>query len=336
MAKKKKFFNTKVKSKRKQMTKWIIAGSFLILIVIGAIILFIISKGTNKDSNEKLLVKKEVQIEINETITDEMLFTSKNPDLKNVEILYPDNFTTTTLGKYEVSIKIGDKTYTSDVKVVDTTAPVLKIKPLVLTKFSFYTPNNFVESCTDNSGKECIIEFYTGVNQNGEEVNYGNYMKNGKYDIKIVAKDESGNETVKTTTLTIGNGKQEEEVTCSFGNSEYDTNNFILASIVASDNCAIDPNKYDDDSVKKGVNKILATETQRIKKDLAKLNLDGSIALNRTINVVLNNAQTGLVGYEVIFTVTVSNNDKSDTIAEFKIDTDNKRVFVINKYELSN
>ena len=33
MAKKKKFFNTKVKSKRKQMTKWIIIGSISLVIV---------------------------------------------------------------------------------------------------------------------------------------------------------------------------------------------------------------------------------------------------------------------------------------------------------------
>ncbi len=335
MAKKKKFFNTKVKSKRKQMTKWIIIGSISLVIVILSIILFIISK-RNTPTNDKLLVKKEVSIEINETMTDEMLFTSKNPDLKDVNIIYPDNFSTSNLGNYEVTIKIGDKEYTSKVKVIDSTAPVLKVKPLVLTKFDFYTPNNFVESCTDNSGKECIVEFYTGVNQNGEEVNYGNYMKNGKYDIKIVAKDEAGNETVKSTTLTIGGGTPEVTETCEYGDSTYDPNNYILASIVASNNCALNPNKYDDDAVKKNANKILATETQRIKKDLAKLNLDGSLALNRTINIVLNNAQTGLVGYEIIFTVTVSNNGKSDTVAEFKIDSDNKRVFVINKYDLSN
>ena len=335
MAKKKKFFNTKVKSKRKQMTKWIIIGSISLVIVILSIIVFIISK-RNTPVNDKLLVKKEVSIEINETMTDEMLFTSKNPDLKDVNIIYPDNFSTSNLGNYEVTIKIGDKEYTSKVKVIDSTAPVLKVKPLVLTKFDFYTPNNFVESCTDNSGKECIVEFYTGVNQNGEEVNYGNYMKNGKYDIKIVAKDEAGNETVKSTTLTIGGGTPEVTETCEYGDSTYDSNNYILASIVASNNCALNPNKYDDDTVKKNANKILATETQRIKKDLAKLNLDGSLALNRTINIVLNNAQTGLVGYEIIFTVTVSSNGKSDTVAEFKIDSDNKRVFVINKYDLPN
>ncbi len=335
MAKKKKFFNTKVKSKRKQMTKWIIIGSLLIIIIILSIIGFIISK-RNNTSSEKLLVKKEVSIEINETMTDEMLFTSKNPNLDDITIVYPDDFDTSKLGNYKVKIKTSDKEYTSLVSVIDSTAPVLKVKPLVLTKFNFYTANDFVESCTDNSKEECIIEFYSGVDENGETVNYGNYIKDGKYDIKIIAKDSEGNETVKSTTLTIGQEKETTTETCKYGNNEYDENNYILASNVSTETCAIDPNKYDDESIKKSANKILATETQRIKKDLNKLNLDGALALNRTINVVLNNSQTGLVGYELIFTVTVSNNNKSETIAEFKIDGDNKRVFVVNKYELSN
>ena len=304
------------------------------ILLITIIVVVLINKP--KGNNEKLLIKKEVAIEINQTATDEMFFSTKNPDLNNVKIIYPDNFNTSEIGSFEISISVGEDKFTSKLNVIDTTSPELILKELNLKTFRNYNINDFIESCKDNSNKECNIDFFQdALDENGNAIKYSSFKDAGTYEIKIIAKDASGNEVVKSTKLTIG-GNQTEEKICEYGGIEYDTNKYILTSNVSNGNCALNPTLYNDETITKNVNKLLATETIRIKKDIESLKLDGTIALNRTINIIMNNSSNGLVGYEVIFTATVSNNGKSQVVCEYKIDSDGKRVFISNKYNLDN
>ena len=160
-------------------------------------------------------------------------------------------------------------------------------------------------------------------------------MKKGTYEIKIIAYDNSGNEIVKKTKLIIENGKETTNQACEYGDNTYDTTNYVLASDVTNNSCALNPALYQDETTSKNVNTMLANETKRLKKDLDNLKLEGTIALNRTINIVMNTSNTGIVGFEIIFTTTLTNNDKNDVILEYKINTDAKRVFIVNKYNLA-
>lgn len=334
MAKKKKFFNTKVKNKRKDKIKKIVIISLVsIVLIIGGVIF--INK-LPKEKTQKLLIKREVLIEINNTITDEMFFNTKNPQLNDVKILYPDNFSTKNIGEYTVKINVGDQKFKTIVKVVDTTSPELVLKDLTLSSAKNYNVNDFLESCKDNSNKKCDIDFYkNGIDENGKQIKYSMYREPGVYEIKIIAKDESGNEVIESATLTIGKGSTEQK-TCEFGNNEYNSQKYVLTSSVSNGNCAINPNLYNDENITKNVNNLLATETIRIKKDIEGLKLDGTIALNRTINLVMNTSNKGLVGFEILFTATVTQNNKSKVICEYKIDNKGKRTFTSNEYNLSN
>lgn len=335
---KKKFFNTKVKSKRKSTIKFIIIGVVLAVILITVLILIFINIQKSPKNNN---IKSEIAVEINQTVTDNMLLSNNKVDASKMTFIYPEGFSTSKTGKYEVTIVDGDNTYKSIINVIDTKAPALVLKDVVLNPFRFYTVNDFVESCTDNSNEECIIDFSTdSFDSEGNKIDYSKYMKDGVYTIKVIAKDSSNNETVKEAKLTIGRGQNtppaEEPVTCSFGNDDYDSETYVLASKVSSNGCALNSALYADATVSKNVNTMLSTETRRIKKDLDALNPDGTVALNRTINVVLNKEKTGMVGYEIQFTITVTRDKKSEVIAEYKLNSDAERLFITNPHGLAN
>lgn len=336
MAKKKKFFNTKVKNRRKKMIKLIIIGAVALVIVACIGLFFIIRNASNK-APEKLLIRQTLSAEINETVTDEMFFTTKNPNLETVKIKYPDNYDNTKIGSYEVVITVGEKDYKTKLNIVDTTAPVLVLKDVVLKSFKFYTFNDFVESCTDNSGLECTISFLDSAkNEDGDIIDYSKFMKAGTYEIKVSATDASGNSTVKTTKLTIGKEPTAETpATCEYGTSEFNESLYVMASSVATNGCALNTSLYNDESLAQNINKMLATETIRIKKDIDKLKLDGTLALNRTINVILNKDEKGMVGYELLFTVKVTKNEKSETVVEYKVNSDGNRIFITNPHNLA-
>ena len=65
------------------------------------------------------------------------------------------------------------------------------------------------------------------------------------------------------------------------------------------------------------------------------LNLTGTLALNRKVTAVINTSGSGIVGYELKMTVTITNNGKSETIAEYKVNNAGKRVFITNPYKLA-
>lgn len=76
---------------------------------------------------------------------------------------------------------------------IDREKPILKLKELKVYARDKFTINDFVDSCTDNSGEECILSYK-------EDKSYSDV---GVYDIVIIAKDSSGNETEETTRLEI-------------------------------------------------------------------------------------------------------------------------------------
>lgn len=80
---------------------------------------------------------------------------------------------------------------------IDSEDPILKLKELKVYAGDKFTINDFVDSCTDNSGEECILSYKENKS----------YSDVGVYDIVIIAKDSSGNETEETTKLEIKTNK---------------------------------------------------------------------------------------------------------------------------------
>ena len=75
---------------------------------------------------------------------------------------------------------------------------------------------------------------------------------------------------------------------------------------------------------------IMETETTRIVKDVQKLNITGTLYLDRRISAITNLTATGLVGYELrmVYTFDDGNGGEQQTIADYKLNSAGKRVFI--------
>ena len=336
----KKFFYNRVYNTKRTIINIVIIS----ICVIGVILCFIITSNFQaKDNNPTqgtLSIKEEVTIEVNEKFTNEIFFSKiENFDVNNIKVEYPENYDPSTPGTYEVNLEINDKINTVKLKVIDTIKPELKLKTITINEGESYKANDFVSECTDNSQKDCKIEFYkNGVDEDNNKVDYSSYKKAGTYTVKIVAKDESDNEIVEETNLTINGKNQPKPPTpteCKYGNNEYNKDNFLIAIDVTNNNCAVSLDLYKDNSMTEEINKLMNTETTRIKKDVENLNLSGTLALNRKVTAVVNTSGDGIVGYELYMLVNITKNDKTDTVVEYKVDKNGKRVFISNPYNLA-
>ena len=80
---------------------------------------------------------------------------------------------------------------------------------------------------------------------------------------------------------------------------------------------------------------MMEKETIRIKKDVDALNLTGTLALNRKVSAVINTSGSGIIGFELSMVVTLTNDDLTSIVANYKIDSTGKRVFTENPYNLA-
>lgn len=336
---KKRFFNNKVHNKKRTITNLIIIGGCLI----GIIMSFIITTSfTNKS-----MPKKEVNInpitivEINEDFNNEIFFSEiSNVNINDFVFNYPNNFSKEKIGTYTIEIIINENKYETTLKIVDTKKPELKVKNVTINKNGRYSANDFVESCTDNSGENCQIAFYTNAtDEDLAKIDYSTFKDSGIYEIKISAKDSSNNEIIETASLTIKDDNNNVPTiipqNCKYGNNEYDSKEYLIAIDVTNNGCAVSLDLYKSQTYLNDINKIIDNETTKIQKEINKFNLKGTLSLNRSILAVVNKSEEGIIGYELSFTVSHTENDKDPKIiAQYKIDKDGKRHFTINKYNL--
>lgn len=341
----KKFFYNKVYNTKKTITNAIIIG----VCVIGVIVCFIFVSNfqveNTQEKNSNITIKNEVTVEINENFENSIFFSKTNNfDINDAKINYSIDYDISKIGKYTATITINEKNYDVIINVVDTKIPELTLKTLNIENGKSYTANDFVENCTDNSKQECKISFLQDAEDTeGNKVDYSKFTKEGTYQIKIVAEDEAGNQTIKETNLIIGNQKTNVTTpdnsstnTCKYGDNLYDKDNYLIAVDVTTNNCAISLDLYKDDNYTKNINKLMDAETTSIKKDVEALNLTGTLALNRKVTAIINTTGNGIVGYELKMTVTITNNEKSETIVEYKVNNNGKRIFITNPYNLPN
>ena len=197
-----------------------------------------------------------------------------------------------------------------------------------------YLPTSFVDTCTDNSNKECIIEFYDlAMTQDGEKIDYSSYTNIGTYNIQIVAKDASGNKTTPiTATLTITNnpdadvpdsdipdepqGDDTPQV-CKYGGDDYDYENHILATFVTENGCALDLNLYQDTKVQEPVEALRPIETEKLKKEFQKLGITDTVNVNFLKEAVINTEGKGIVGYSLQVEVSVITDGNSEVVEKY-------------------
>lgn len=337
-----KFFNQRVPNKKRT----IIQISIITVCVIGVIICFIAANSFNKKKDKKAIVelRDAVYVEINAGIPDKTTFFAElqNVSEDEIEVSF-DDVNISKIGDYEVTIKVDKKKYTSTLKVVDTKSPALVTKTLNITKGAQYVANDFVQLCKDNSKHTCTVAFYTSaIDQNGNNIDYTSYTKEGTYIVQIVASDPSGNITSPVSaTLIIGKKNNtdieiegEKPAYCKYGNDKYDTDKYIVANFVTDKGCALDLNLYQDKTVLAGVNALMEDQTTKLKKEFSKLNIDGTITLNRKTEAVLNKDGKGIVGFTLHMELIIIKNNVEEIAESFYINEKGERVYSINKYNL--
>ena len=98
------------------------------------------------------------------------------------------------VGEYNFTVTFNNITKTGTIKIVDTTAPDLTVKRVVITEGTTYGPESFVDECIDLSG--CNYSFEDSKTTD-------KYRTPGTYNVYIVATDPYENKTTKKTQLVI-------------------------------------------------------------------------------------------------------------------------------------
>ena len=177
-----KFFNQKVKKNKSNFTSIVVCSIVGILLLIFVAVMASVFGG-NKHDDAVITLRDDAAVEVNNEDVDKTLFFEeiKNVKENDIKVDYSKvNFN--EVGTYEVNITIYKKNYVAKLQVVDTEAPILKVKNVSISAGEIYKAKDFVESCKDNSNKECNVEFYdSGVNQNGEKLNYDSFTSEGTY-----------------------------------------------------------------------------------------------------------------------------------------------------------
>lgn len=212
--------------------KWLILAVVFLVIIVIVILLVLANKDNFKRKPEPAKpiynLKETLTIQSGSLLPNvEDYFTElSNVDKKSIKVTYPDEFevnydnsnctpdeinkinntkeydeeiykcTKKTLVKpmtYGVVVSLLDKEFTVKLIVEDTVAPDLVVKDLEIYEGSKYSARDFLESCNDVTNS-CEVSFYTeDKDENGNLIDYSKYTSVGKYTVKIVGKDNSGN-----------------------------------------------------------------------------------------------------------------------------------------------
>ena len=97
------------------------------------------------------------------------------------------------VGSYSIKITVGKEENSIQLNVIDNTPPEFVAHDLTISNEETYSADSFISNCEDNSKTDCHFDFYHPLR--GEIIDYSKYKNPGEYDIKVVAKDDSGNTT---------------------------------------------------------------------------------------------------------------------------------------------
>ena len=351
-----KFFNGQVKRDRTTLIRYIIIGCGIFFIII--LFILIASKSKKKPNDNVVLTPKDsVIIEVNseKPKVREFFEEIKNYDENLLSVDYGD-LDVSKVGEYEVKLNAeGYESVTATVIVKDSKPPVLILRELKIKYGDNYVLDEFVESCTDNSNTDCIIEYY----QDSYYTDYSSFVDEGTYNIKIIAKDETGNPTdPQETKLTIeGNGIVEpgpenpEPTECKFGNMTVTDERYPMAVVVGDqkNNCAVDRNLWDDKDTQEPASNFLKTDLDNIKKDEKFKSyidtnfheVDTNIVVKSDFIAIYNGDASGLVGYGIYVEIylsernsSVQTDTKENLVLSYYLNSDHTRKYITNKCNL--
>lgn len=141
----------------------------------------------SKDLKIKEVVEQEIGLDVTidsflELPIEDDYMAKLDIDITNSEGITLNDFN--EVGIYDVKITdyINNKIYKSKLRIVDTKPPVAKVKNLTIEETFDIKPEDFIEFCEDNSGKECIVNFKEAYD-----------LSKDKQEIALVVSDNSDN-----------------------------------------------------------------------------------------------------------------------------------------------
>lgn len=321
--------------------KWLIVIVALVLIVI--LVLFIKGCSSNKKSkpktpteinNSEPIIVDSISINLNQELPKINEFVKNYDKFKtdSDSIIYDEKNLVdnkyNSVGSYNVKIVLNGKEYTSRIVVVDKEAPIFTLKDVTIQEGAFYTINDFIASCSDNSGKECALSY--------EKDEYGKYTAPGIYDISIVAADLSGNLAASKQTKLIINAKptppkRNPNTTCQYGSAQY-TSDHVLTYSLIKNNCAIDVKYAKTDTYITVPEQMARKDLEKVKEEITYKNITMKIKFDLTVVPVLNNEKTGLVGYSAYISAVNTANGK--TVLSYDLNSNGTRKYIINELGL--
>lgn len=322
----------------------------LVIILIVVIVIFILFvKGCSKNNSEKKpktpeeinstspVIVDSISLNINQEVPTIEDFVKNYAKVKteNDSLTFEEtNFDTNkynSVGSYKVTITIGDKTYTSRVIVIDKEPPVFAIKDVTINEGEYYTINDFVTSCSDNSGKECALNY--------ERSEYGKYTSPGTYTIGVIAADLSGNTAeVQRPKLTIV-AKQTptpKQKTCEYGSTEYTSEHVITYSLIKN-NCPISFEYAKTYTYITIPEQMAKTEVEKLKTEIQNKNVSMYVRFAYNVVPIANKEGTGLIGYTAYVYADewdTKENKSIRTIVKYDINPNGSRKYIINELGL--
>lgn len=182
--------NKKMKKKMNKNTLVIIIALIIVIVACGGYWVY------NNILNKPVIINlRNLTIELGEKVPTEITkYVDKMEGKSSDYSLNLSSVIEDEVGVYNYTITYKKQSKTGTITIEDTTSPVLTLKDVTLKVGEQVKIEDFIESCEDESN--CSYEFE-------EEIDENMTKNTGTYDLRIIAKDESGNETTKVAKLIV-------------------------------------------------------------------------------------------------------------------------------------
>lgn len=118
---------------------------------------------------------------------------------------------------------------------------------------------------------------------------------------------------------------------CNYGNKEYI--NYVLTYEIPGV-CAVAPTDYNMASYENAVNEVAMVEYQKLIREMSMYS--NAVVSSPNFTVVYNKTNTGLIGYQVLFSVRRQNNYALETVYQYYLNKDGSRKVITDKRNLLN
>lgn len=311
------------KTKKKVNIDWkSLIIKIVILLVVVFIILWVISlfKGDKKKVESNLTSNLQyMQKTAKEYFTGSKLPTNVNGRRKitlgemiekNVIIEFKDqnNKACDMIDSYAEATKVNNTDYT------------IKVKLVCGGESDYIIDTIKYEDDNSNIGDNNVSEPVGDNGENNDNSQVDNTVNNNKPSTSKPNNNSSANKPSTVTKPSTSKPNNSVVNVCTYGNKDY-SSNYPLAYVIPGD-CAINSNYT---TYSKNIMDIMGVEYNKIYKEMLNLaNSSGaSLDLSNKSIKVYNKANTGLVGYQALFTI--KNKDNGKVIYEYYLNTDGTR-----------